>query len=139
MSVIAALILTIAVEFGLPPNFVLAIALTENETLDPLAVNVNKNGTTDRGIFQLSDRYFDDERIFEPEYNIRTACKHIKELVDDPAVNTYWTCAACYNSGRGWLKGGSPPDTSIEYANKVMDRWNRLTNGNAMTVIGGKR
>jgi soluble lytic murein transglycosylase-like protein len=138
MSVIAALILTIATQMGLPPYFVLAIALTENESLDPLAVNVNKNGTTDRGVMQLNSSWYNGAWE-DPETNIRAGCKHIKELVDDPAVNTYWTAAACFNSGRGWLKGGSPPDASIEYANKVMDRWNRLTNGNAMTVIGGKR
>ena len=135
MEAIIALILTIATEFSLPPYFVLSIALTENETLDPLAVNVNKNGTKDLGIMQVNDFWFKGDWK-DPEINIRAGCQHIKKIIEIPEITTYWIVAACYNAGTAWLQTGSPPASSLTYADRVMDKWNELTKGNALTIIG---
>lgn len=140
-AVITALILSIASSMGLPEFFCLSIALTENPTLDPNAVSkVNYDSSQDLGVFQLSNRFFYDERIFEPEYNIRNACKHIKTLIDHPGLNTYWGVAASYNCGIGrFLSKEGPPSQTIEYACCVMERWDFLSNGNSMAIIERKR
>jgi soluble lytic murein transglycosylase-like protein len=118
---IEVLILAIALEVGIPPYFALSIALAENPTLDPLAVNVNKNGTIDRGVMQLNSSWFNGAWQ-DPEENIRAGCEHIKWLLSLPGMN-YWLAAIAYNCGYSRLRE-SPPEASIEYANKVFARWN---------------
>ena len=122
MEKIIALILLIAAEFGLPPYYVLSIALTENETLDPLAVNVNRNGTRDLGVMQVNSSWFKGDWR-DPETNIRAGCKLIKEL-SDKGLN-WWQVAIAWNCGYGRLiSAQGPPNSSIEYANRVFERWN---------------
>lgn len=83
---IEALILAIALEVGIPPYFALSIALTENPTLDPLAVNVNSDNTLDRGVMQLNSSWFNGV-WWDPEENIRAGCEHIKWLLSLPDMN----------------------------------------------------
>jgi len=122
-GVIAALILSIAVEFGLPPYFVLSVAIEENQTLNPLAVRKNSNGTLDRGVMQLNSGWYNGD-WWEPETNIRAACGHIKNLTAMPGVNTWWAVAVCYNAGYGRLY--NPPNSTIDYASKVIIRWEEM-------------
>jgi soluble lytic murein transglycosylase-like protein len=122
--VIIALILGVAAEIGVPPYFALAIAFEENGALDPAAISpLNSNGTVDLGVMQLNSRYYGDINWRDPETNIRAGCKHIKELIDHPGLNTYWGVAASYNCGiKRFLSEGPPPKT-IDYACRVMQRW----------------
>jgi hypothetical protein len=135
-TAIIALILTIATEFGIPPYFALSIALTENPTLSPLAVNINENGTVDYGIFQLNSSWYDGEWQ-NPELNIRAGCKHIKQLMDAKGIYTFWSVAVVFNCGLWRLT--NPPEKSIEYANRVMHQWQEMDKANFRTVIQGKR
>jgi hypothetical protein len=66
---------------GLPQYFCLSIALTENAALDPYAVNVNSNGTVDRGVFQLSSSWYKEERWHEPEINCRDGIALLKKIM----------------------------------------------------------
>jgi len=121
-NAMVALILAIAAESGVPPNFALAIALKENPTLNPASINrVNDNGTLDLGVMQLNSSWFKGNWR-DPETNIRAGCRHIKALMGKPEINTFWAVAAAYNCGyRRFLSG--PPAASIEYANSVMESW----------------
>jgi len=62
----------------------------ENKTLNPRAVNYNRNGSKDLGLFQLNDRYWGGEENFDPETNIKKA-----RMIFDRAGGkwTPWTCA----------------------------------------------
>lgn len=62
----------------------------ENKTLNPRAVNYNRNGTVDRGLFQLNSAYWGGEENFDPETNIKKA-----RMIFDRAGGkwTPWTCA----------------------------------------------
>ena len=124
-ELISALILSIALEVGIPPYLALAVALEENSTLNPEAVSCqNRNGTYDLGVMQLNSEYFGCIEWRDPETNIRAGCRLIKELIVKQEINTYWTVAVCYNAGTRWLKQKEkPPDSSIEYAERVMNRW----------------
>ena len=122
-AVIAALILSIAIEVGIPPKYAMAIAVTENAALDPLAVNVNANGTYDRGVMQLNSSWHNGDWQ-DPETNIRAGCLYIKQL-KDRGLN-YWQIAIAYNAGYSRLVNGKPPDSSIEYANRVLAKWQEL-------------
>ena len=132
------LILAIALEVGVPPNFALAIALTENTGLDPLAVNKNKNGTVDRGIMQLNSVWFDGNWR-DPETNIRAGCEHIKMLMQTmPEDTTWWALAVAYNAGRNWqLKAERPPVKATVYADMVVAKWEEL--GDRKLFVRGMR
>jgi soluble lytic murein transglycosylase-like protein len=120
-KVIQAMIIAIAIEAGIPPYFALSIALEENQTLDPLAVHINADGSRDLGVMQLNDSWYQGDWE-DPETNIRAGCELVKELMGKPGMN-YWMVCVAYNCGYGkFLKG--PPDSSVEYANRVFDRWN---------------
>jgi soluble lytic murein transglycosylase-like protein len=120
-EIIEAMILTIALQVGIPPYFALSIALTENQTLDPLAVHINNDGSRDLGVMQLNDSWFKG-KWQDPETNIRAGCELIKELIGKPGMN-YWLAAVAYNCGYRRLLE-KPPDASVEYANRVFERWN---------------
>ena len=124
MTCIVALILTLALEFGVPPNFALAIALTENTTLNPNAVSRNNNGTFDYGIMQLNSSWYTCPNWRDPESNIRAGLGHIKWLLDQPKVTTYWATALCYNAGLSRLE--RPPQSSLRYADNVINKWHEL-------------
>jgi soluble lytic murein transglycosylase-like protein len=120
-EIIKAVIMAAAVEAGIPPYLALSVALEENPALDPLAVNVNFDGSRDLGVMQLNDSWFKGSWQ-DPETNIRAGCALIKELLGKPGMN-YWTACIAYNCGYGRLLE-KPPDASIEYANRVFRRWN---------------
>jgi soluble lytic murein transglycosylase-like protein len=118
---IEALILAIALEVGVPPHLVLAIAYTENPTLDALAVNRNTDGTLDLGVMQLNSSWYTGDWA-DPETNIRAGCEHIKWLLSLPNMNE-WLVAVAYNCGYSRMMKG-PPQQSIDYAGRVFIRFN---------------
>jgi soluble lytic murein transglycosylase-like protein len=138
MNIIMALILTIAAEVGVPPQFALAIALEENRTLDPLAISqANRDGTVDLGVMQLNSGYYGHIKWYDPETNIRAGCLHIKRLMNTKEINTYWAVAVAYNCGQ---YRNNIPRSSLEYADRVMLRWHDLENARYINpVIRGKR
>ena len=77
---IEEMIRRIAKEEKVDEELMVRIALCESQ-LDPKAVNVNKNGTRDRGLFQINDYWWPeitDEQAFNPEWSTRWACKQVK-------------------------------------------------------------
>ncbi len=49
------------------------VLFCENRNLDPKAINYNRNGTVDRGIFQLNSAYWGGEENFNYKTNIDKA------------------------------------------------------------------
>jgi len=125
METIIALIFSISVEMGLPPNFVLAIALIENDTLNPRAIHYNADGTADKGIMQLNSSWFRHTKWYDPEINIRAGCSHIKTLLGRNEINTYWMAAVAYNAGLGKIH--NPPQSAVNYAYRVMRKYRELS------------
>lgn len=81
----------IADVFGAEHKIAIAIAKAESG-LNPRAINRNKDGSKDIGIFQINDRHgWSDEERFNWKTNIRIA----KELYDSRGWND-WTV---YNNG----------------------------------------
>jgi len=130
MEYIIALIIEISVAYGLPPNFVLAIALTENWTLNPRAININENGTRDLGVMQLNDSWFKREDWHDPVVNITAAVLHIKMLAVALEGNTWGAVAIAYNAGLSRVF--NPPSSSQLYAIAVMAKYTEL-NGRRYT------
>jgi soluble lytic murein transglycosylase-like protein len=133
---ITALIINIAASMNVPPYFALSIAVTENPTLNPTAVNKNENGTEDRGVFQTNDSW-DKSDWTDIETNIRAGIGHIRKILSLSDVYTYWSAAVVYNAGYSRLN--DPPEKTIEYANRVMLRWQEMDKVNFKVVIHGKK
>ena len=150
-TTVMSLILSIAISMGVPEYFVLSIAIEENSTLNPLAVSKqNNDGSYDYGVLQLNGRYlgsfieefWDKSWKFEwykPFDNIYLGCRIIKSLMGRPDITTFYGVAISYNAGCKWLINGSvPPASSIEYAQKVLKRWEELDSRNFSTLINKK-
>jgi soluble lytic murein transglycosylase-like protein len=116
-----ALILSIALEYNLPPYFVLAVAYTENPTLSATIIHQNKDGSYDRGLMQLNSNWFTGI-WWDPESNLRIACDHIAWLRSLGLL--WWQVAMAYNCGVSRIY--KPPNASIDYANNVMSKWQQL-------------
>jgi soluble lytic murein transglycosylase-like protein len=135
METILALIAVIALEVGVPTNFVKAIAYAEhwNGSIEATIINPrarspqNRNGTRDYGVMQLNGRYFSHIDMMCPEQNIRAGVLHIKWLTERPELNTWWAVAVAYNCGLNRMRStGGPPPESIRYANRVLEIWKEL-------------
>ena len=135
-EMIINLIFLIASEFGVPEYFALSIAIEESN-LNPYAINTNRNGTIDYGLFQLNSVWYNDEQWYEPERNIRAGIEYLKYLMDMPDVHTWYAVALVYNAGLGRLN--NPPMSTINYAVNVMERYNELTNERIEIVIRKKK
>jgi len=145
---IVLLILTIAAEIGIPKYFALSIAINENDKLDPIAISKkNDDGSYDFGVMQLSGRYiyefigeyWDKDWEFNwqsPYDNIYIGCKHLKKLSTMEKINTWYGVAIAYNAG--YSRVNDPPETTIEYAARVMEKYVELSNGKYQVIVPGK-
>jgi hypothetical protein len=69
-------------------NAIKLLAECENKKLNPEAVNVNKNGSTDVGLFQINSIHgYSHEELFDPFFNIDVAYKIFK--------NRGWSAWSC--------------------------------------------
>lgn len=152
METILALILSVALEVGIPPYFAQAIAYAEhwngsveNTVINPKAdTNVNEDKSIDLGVMQLNSRYINDfvflfwdkpwEFKWESPYdNIYIGCKQIEWLMK--RCTTYWSVAVAYNCGIDRVLKGNPPHRSTVYADRVIRIWNELSGGRARTLV----
>jgi len=72
----------VAKEELVDPDLAVRVAKCENSKLDPKAVNINKDGSRDRGLFQINDKWHpevSDEQAFDPIFSTRFFCKAFKE------------------------------------------------------------
>lgn len=70
---IEAQIRTAAVAAGIDPDLAVRIAQCES-SLNPLAVNINEEGSTDRGLYQINNKYHPevtDAQAFDPAFSIQ--------------------------------------------------------------------
>lgn len=70
----------IAREYGVDPDKAVELARRES-SLNPKAVNVNKDKSRDRGLYQINSRWHavSDEQAFDPLFAIHFAMKAISE------------------------------------------------------------
>jgi soluble lytic murein transglycosylase-like protein len=126
---VIALILTIALEVGVDGRLAVSVAEKENSTLEADKIGV----TGDLGVMQINPkyivyfvgRYWDRQGVFDwkkPEHNIYVGLRHLKYLLTIPEFNT-WQAIMAYNCGEYAVRSGTPPASSIEYANAVYTAW----------------
>jgi len=78
---IIELIQKIAKEYNIDWQLVYAVAYCESK-LNPYALNINNDGSRDRGLFQINSKYhyyISDEEAFSVEKAIRFFCEKVKQ------------------------------------------------------------
>jgi soluble lytic murein transglycosylase-like protein len=103
-----------ASEQKVPFEVVAAIIAIESRWR-PNAIGLNIDGSKDRGIMQLNDRYFNDGDDFW--VNIHTGIYLLSSLYRE-TKSWYWTFYA-YNAGLRSLECGAMIQKSREYADRV--------------------
>lgn len=136
---IAKYIEFLCTEVNVDSDLVFGILINENEKFDVNAMNKNKNGTIDCGLFQLNDKYlwttFKDnywkEEIeldpFNWKHNTYIAIHHIKYLQNN--LKSQNEVIMAYNCGITAVRKGRIPKKTKLYLMRVNYNIDSLKNG----------
>jgi hypothetical protein len=126
---IAEAILLSADWFNIPPSLAFALAWEESQ-LNPLAVNgKNRDGSVDRGLFQLNNRSFphlEMQAFFSPDVNSWYAMNHLRYCLD--TGRTEIAALAMYNAGTGRVTSSGAPKSTLDYVSRILDNKSKIEN-----------
>jgi hypothetical protein len=115
--------------FNIPPALAFALAWEESQ-LNPLAVNgKNKDGSIDRGLFQLNNRTFPHLEIqayFSPDVNSWYGMSHLRYCLD--TGRTEVAALAMYNAGTGRVSSSGAPKSTLDYISRILDNRQKIEN-----------
>ncbi|RJF96853.1 invasion protein [Noviherbaspirillum cavernae] len=105
-----------AARYGVNPYMLYAIAKTES-SLNPAAINRNKNGSYDIGLMQINSSWFatlrkhgiDEQQLYDPCTSIHVGAWILAQNMR--RMGNSWDAVGAYNS--------SKPDIRLKYALKV--------------------
>ena len=119
---ISTSILLHAEMFNISPALAFALAWEESR-LNPLAVNnKNRDGSIDRGLFQLNNRSFprlEVQAFFNPELNAFYGMSHLRYCLD--TGGTEIAALAMYNAGTGRVRNSGTPKTTLDYISRILE------------------
>ena len=118
---IAKLILKYTKLYNVETSLFVSIIKVESD-FDPLAENINKNGSIDRGLCQLNNNTFkelDHEDFFNPEKNIKNGVLFLKWCLNNSNKNLV-KALAFYNTGIGNVRNKKVGETTLDYINKIL-------------------
>ncbi|MBF0201889.1 MAG: transglycosylase SLT domain-containing protein [Desulfamplus sp.] len=124
---IARLILKESLENHVPVNLAFALAWRESG-FNPRAVNKNRNGSVDRGIFQLNDSYrqeWSEDSFYDAAKNVKEGVLHLKQCLED----TGWDIAralGAYNAGLNASLKGRLSVSTLKYIDDILKKEARL-------------
>jgi hypothetical protein len=126
---VAEVILASADWFNIPPALAFALAWEESQ-LNPLAVNTkNRDGSIDRGLFQLNNRSFPHlelQAYFSPEVNSWHGMSHLRYCLD--TGRTEIAALAMYNAGTGRVTSSGAPKSTLDYISRILENKNKIEN-----------
>jgi len=126
---IAEAILAGADWFNIPPALAFALAWEESE-LNPLAVNGNnRDGSVDRGLFQLNNRTFPHlelQAFFSAEVNSWHGMSHLRHCIDTGRSEI--AALAMYNAGAGRVSSSGTPKSTLDYISRILENRNKIEN-----------
>jgi soluble lytic murein transglycosylase-like protein len=101
-----AIIFSAALAFGVPPWMLCEVARIESG-FRVHAVNVNRNGSVDRGLFQLNNVAHPHVNPWNPRESARYAARYLRDLRRE--TGSWRHALTAYNVGIGrWKRGYRP-------------------------------
>ena len=119
---IAEVILVNACAFDVPPALAFALCAEESR-YNPRALNRNRNGTIDRGLFQLNNASFPQLAIddfFVPQINARHGIAHLRWCLN--TAGTEVAALAIYNAGATRVSSAGTPQSTLNYISRILRR-----------------
>jgi hypothetical protein len=118
---IAEAILTNAENFNVSPSLAFALAWEESR-YKPNAINRrNKNGSIDRGLFQLNNQSFPklaEADFFNLRVNAWYGMAHLNWCLDSGGSEI--AALAIYNAGAGKVSSGGTPKNTLDYISRIL-------------------
>lgn len=122
----SAAILDAADKNDIPLSLAFALAYTESR-YKTNAVNKNRNATIDRGLFQLNNRSFPkltEEEFFDPAVSAKYGMSHLRFCMNTAGNEVAALCM--YNAGTSKVRSNNTPQSTLNYAGKIMAYRERL-------------
>ncbi|MCL2440725.1 MAG: lytic transglycosylase domain-containing protein [Treponema sp.] len=126
---IAQAILNSSDEFDVPPALAFALCWEESR-FNPYAINrQNRNGTIDRGLFQLNSRSFahlEVSAFYNIEINARHGVGYLRQCLN--SGGTEISALAMYNAGTGRVRSTGAPEVTLNYVSRILDNRRKIEN-----------
>ncbi len=114
-------------EFEVPAALAFALSWEESK-YNPRAVNrSNRDGSIDRGLFQLNNRSFpnlETSVFFDVEKNAYYGISHLKHCLD--SSSTEIAALAMYNAGTGRVKSSGAPEVTLNYVSRILENRSKI-------------
>jgi hypothetical protein len=124
---VAQVILFNADEFNVPAALAFALSWEESR-FNPRAVNRhNRDGSVDRGLFQLNNRSFPDLdalAFFNVQYNARYGISHLRYCLDFGGSEV--SALAMYNAGTGRVTSTGAPNVTLNYISRILENKSKI-------------
>jgi hypothetical protein len=118
----AKAILSNASAFDISPSLAFALCWAESQ-FNPMAVNrTNRDGSIDRGLFQLNSRSFPKMKeadFFNPSINAYYGMAHLRWCLD--TGGSVVAGLAMYNAGTNRVKADGTPKRTLDYISYVLE------------------
>jgi hypothetical protein len=120
---VASVILTNAETLDIPAALVFALCWEESR-FKPWAVNrSNRDGSVDRGLFQLNSRSFPaltEKDFYNPGVNAWYGTRHLRWCLD--SGGSVISALAMYNAGSGRVRSLGAPKNTLDYIHRILER-----------------
>jgi len=120
-------ILENADKFNIPPALAFALSWEESR-FNPNAVNrYNRDGSIDRGLFQLNNRSFPNLEIpvfFDIEINAYYGLGYLRHCLDSGGTEV--SALAMYNAGAGRVRSSGAPEVTLNYISRILENRQRI-------------
>lgn len=116
---IARAILTNADKYDISLSLAFALAHTESR-YNTTAVHKNKNGTVDRGLFQLNNNSFPglcESDFYNPEISAKYGLSHLQFCIS--TAGNEIAALAMYNAGTNKVRNNGTPQVTLNYINQI--------------------
>jgi len=113
--------------FDIPPALAFALCWEESR-FNPNAINKkNRDGSVDRGLFQLNNKSFphlDILSFYDIKINARNGVGHLRNCMNSSGNEI--SALAMYNAGTGRVRSTGAPEVTLNYTSRVLGNRRKL-------------
>ncbi|MDR1129111.1 MAG: lytic transglycosylase domain-containing protein [Treponema sp.] len=113
--------------FNISPSLAFALCWEESRFRVRAVNHKNRNGSIDRGLFQLNDKSFphlEEKEYFDPRLNSYYGLSHLRWCLD--TAGSLVAGIAMYNAGTNRVSSGSTPKTTLDYVSNILASKQRI-------------